>query len=54
MLYPKRPLRAALAGNTALQGQVFEALERISPAQFLSEGRVYGGGLHKVEPRELA
>jgi hypothetical protein len=54
MLYPKGQLRDALAKDPGLQRQVFEALQRITPAQFLSEGRVYGGGLHKVEPKELA
>ncbi len=36
------------------QAKVFEALQRIETSQIISEGRVYGGGLHKVEPRELA
>jgi hypothetical protein len=31
-----------------------EALQRVTPSQFISEGSVYGGGLHKVEPKELA
>ncbi|MDR3702335.1 MAG: N-6 DNA methylase [Candidatus Sulfopaludibacter sp.] len=54
MLYPKGPLRAALKAHPELYAQVFEALQRITPAQLLSEGRVYGGGLYKVEPKELA
>lgn len=54
MLYPKGPLREALTKRPELAAQVFDALQRITPAQFLSEGRVYGGGLHKVEPKELA
>jgi adenine-specific DNA-methyltransferase len=54
MLYPTGPLRAALKAHPELHAKVFEALKRITPAQLLSEGRVYGGGLHKVEPKELA
>ena len=54
MLYPKGPLLNALKQRPEVQVQIFEALQRITPAQFLSEGRVYGGGLHKMEPRELA
>ncbi|MGO9967682.1 MAG: Eco57I restriction-modification methylase domain-containing protein [Bryobacteraceae bacterium] len=54
MLYPTGPLRAALKAHPELYAHVFEALQRITPAQLLSEGRVYGGGLHKVEPKELA
>ena len=34
--------------------RVWQVLNRITPSQLLEEGRVYGGGLHKLEPRELA
>ena len=54
MLYPQGRLRDALNGNPEVQARVFEALKRINPTQLVSEGRVYGGGLHKVEPKELA
>ena len=53
MLYPQGRLRDALNAQPELQRRVFEALRRIDPSQVLSEGRVYGGGLHKVEPKEL-
>jgi hypothetical protein len=54
MLYPTGPLRAALKKHPELHASVFEALQHITPAQLITEGRVYGGGLHKVEPKELA
>jgi hypothetical protein len=54
MLYPKKHLQEAITRQPELEARVFEALQRITPAQLLSEGRVYGGGLHKVEPKELA
>jgi len=54
MLYPKGRLRDALTDHPELEVNVFRALQRITPGQMLSEGRVYGGGLHKVEPKELA
>lgn len=54
MLYPAGPLSTALTQHPELQARVFEALQRIPPAQLITEGRVYGGGLHKVEPKELA
>ncbi len=54
MLYPKSRLQEALANHSEFEARVFGALQRITPAQLLSEGRVYGGGLHKVEPKELA
>jgi hypothetical protein len=54
MLYPKGRLRETLKKHPELEENVFEALQRITPGQLVSEGRVYGGGLHKVEPKELA
>lgn len=54
MLYPKGSLLAALRAHPELEEGIFNALQRITPSQLVSEGRVYGGGLHKVEPKELA
>ncbi len=53
MLYPQGRLRDALNAAPETQARVFEALKRIDPSQVISGGRVYGGGLHKVEPKEL-
>jgi hypothetical protein len=54
MLYPRDPLREALELHPEMAARVFQGLQHITPAQMVSEGRVYGGGLHKVEPKELA
>jgi hypothetical protein len=54
MLYPKSRLQAALNNHPELAAKLFDALKSVTPGQFISEGRVYGGGLHKVEPKELA
>jgi adenine-specific DNA-methyltransferase len=53
-MYPTPALASALANDSQLIRRVWEALNRIDPSQLLGEGRVYGGGLHKLEPRELA
>jgi hypothetical protein len=50
LLYPKAHIAQGLAENAAA---VFEALRAIHAEHFFSEGRVYGGGLHKMEPAEL-
>lgn len=53
MLYPKPRLATALAAKPELIRGVWEALNAIGGMVMLGEGRVYGGGLHKLEPREL-
>ena len=53
MLYPKAPLDRAIMESAALKRLVWYFLNGISSKDMLNEGRVYGGGLHKLEPREL-
>jgi hypothetical protein len=53
-LYPKEALAQAIKGSPSLAREVWEILNRICPKSMLAEGRVYGGGLHKLEPKELA
>ncbi len=50
LLYPKAHVAHNLMEKAAV---AFEALRAIHPEHFFSEGRVYGGGLHKIEPAEL-
>ena len=54
MLYPKGPIAGVLEDDPAVKRAVWEALNAIRPQALLGEGRVYGGGLHKLEPKELA
>ena len=54
MLYPKGMLRRALDARPDLYPVVFSLLQDIKAHSFIDEGRVYGGGLHKMEPKELA
>ena len=54
LLYPKPPLAEVLRQRPALHAEVFRFLQNIDHRALVGEGRVYGGGLHKMEPRELA
>lgn len=53
-MYPTPLLARAIARDAGLIRRVWHALQDITSEQLLGEGRVYGGGLHKLEPRELA
>ena len=53
ILYPKGPIEDALKNSPALKRKVWKLLNEICPLALLGEGRVYGGGLHKLEPKEL-
>lgn len=53
LLYPKPALARAISRDYSLLRQVWEVLNNICRNSIVGEGRVYGGGLHKLEPREL-
>ncbi len=53
MLYPKPGLARYLRQSPDRLRQVWQALSRITPETLVGNGRVYGGGLHKIEPSEL-
>lgn len=54
ILYPKPELAAVIAEHPEMVSMFFEALNGIAEKVMVDEGRVYGGGMHKLEPRELA
>jgi hypothetical protein len=53
MLYPKPALQKSLSADRSLFAKIFAALSAIDESTFTGEGRVYGGGLYKLEPAEL-
>lgn len=54
MMYPKKYVSTAIEGNHYLLSEIWKYMNSISPDTLESEGRIYGGGLQKIEPRELA
>ena len=54
MLYPKEDVLSFLSRNPESLFEIWKALRSISRYDLESQGRVYGGGLKKIEPRELS
>lgn len=53
-MYPTAALQERLDQQPELLDSIWKQLNAIKPEDLLGEGRVYGGGLYKLEPRELA
>lgn len=53
MLYPCNGVLRILNEHPARAAEVFEILRGITGHELRGEGRVYGGGLNKIEPSEL-
>lgn len=54
MLYPKDRLQQAIFSDPNSVYKIWEMLKKINKNEIEEEGRIYGGGLKKIEPRELA
>lgn len=53
ILYPKPKLEKVIRSNSNLYDPILQALNSISSKSMTDEGRVYGGGMQKLEPKEL-
>ncbi len=53
-LYPQPVLASRLREQPGALRKFWEALNAIGKETMLGNGRVYGGGMHKLEPKELA
>ena len=53
-MYPRPAVRDAIARDPNLLHIIWQRLNEIDTQTMIAAGRVYGGGLHKLEPRELA
>lgn len=53
-LYPTPALAERIEKEPGLVDRLWQQLNAIEPEALMGEGRVYGGGLYKLEPKELA
>ena len=54
ILYPKPVLEALLVRQPEMAKLFWKTLNSVTEVAMVDEGRVYGGGMHKLEPSELA
>lgn len=54
MLYPKENLQKTISDDPNSVYRIWEHLKAIKGNEIEEEGRFYGGGLKKIEPKELA
>jgi len=54
LFYPTPLMAKAMQQKPSIVRKVWEFLNAVPTSTLLGEGRVYGGGLYKLEPRELA
>ena len=53
-LYPTPLLAGILQQNRGLDVEVLKQLNSLPPEMLIDVGRVYGGGMYKLEPKEMA
>jgi hypothetical protein len=53
LLYPTPFLKTITNKHPETLRKIWQALNNLEISSMLEEGRVYGGGLHKLEPKEL-
>lgn len=54
MFYPKTRFSDEIEGNSELKLEIWRILRSLPQKLLETEGRVYGGGLYKLEPSELS
>ncbi|WP_068455095.1 MULTISPECIES: hypothetical protein [Tissierellia] len=53
MLYPKEELQKQIEKDNEITFKIWDILKNIDGTNIEDEGRIYGGGLRKIEPKEL-
>lgn len=53
LLYPRKNLAEYFSLYPSKIREIWTILNELDPSSIVEEGRLYGGGLHKIEPKEL-